>query len=219
MVNVHCLPFAGGSKYSYFECTKRRDKAMSFIGIDYPGRGSRISEPLLPNIHKIADDAFMKVRQRLHEPYAIFGHSMGAIVGFLLMLRIDEAKLPFPKCLIFSGCPGPSVYKRDNLYTLPKRDFFLHLRNLDGTPPEIFRNDDLMTFFEPILKADFQALTLFRYPEHDKWDIPITVLVGKEEGISAEDAKAWGNETKSQLDLIWFPGKHFFLFNHVTDII
>ena len=45
-------------------------------------------EPLMKNLADMADDIFHQVRDSLNPPYGIYGHSMGAMLGYLLTLKI-----------------------------------------------------------------------------------------------------------------------------------
>jgi surfactin synthase thioesterase subunit len=62
-INVFCIPFAGGSKYSYVSFSKLASKNLHFILLELPGRGARTNEPLLADIHTLADDVFHQIKK------------------------------------------------------------------------------------------------------------------------------------------------------------
>ncbi|HUB61258.1 MAG TPA: alpha/beta fold hydrolase [Puia sp.] len=217
--HVYCFPFAGGSRYSYLLYTKAA-RDLKLIPLDYPGRGFRAGEPLLRDLHEIADDCLGQIRHRLGEPYAIYGHSMGAVVGYLVTKRIIREGLGRPEILFFSGRGGPSIgYPEKMRYLLPTSDFRDLLRAMGGNSDEVLDNEELMSFFEPIIRADFEALETCRYVPGEAFDIPITVMIGADENVTLEHAYAWQRETTERIDVRLFPGKHFFIFDHAADVV
>ena len=219
-LNLYCLPFAGGSKYSYNAFVKSAPKEINVIPIEIPGRGSRFKDPLFTDIQQIADDVFAQIRDGLDVPYAIYGHSMGSLLGYLVTKKIVASGLSHPLHLFFTGASAPSVEKDSVLrYLLPKEEFKAELRELGGSPDEILSDDTLMDFFEPILRADFEAVETYNHQETQPFSIPIHVVIGTDEKVSYEDATKWQEETLSKIKVQQLPGGHFFIFDFVKEII
>ena len=219
-INIFCLPFAGGSKYSYNEYSNIVSDEIRLIPIEIPGRGSRIRETLCTDIDHIVHDIFHQIKDRLDEPYAIYGHSMGALLGYLLTKQISRHALNFPKHLIFTGRKAPSVSnKKAFTYLLPKAEFVKELVVLGGSPAEVLDNEDLINFYEPIIRADFMAVENYKYEASPPLDIPITVMFGTEEDFTRAQAEAWQRETTTRLELIQFPGGHFFIYQYAKQIV
>ncbi|MBC9795251.1 thioesterase II family protein [Sinomicrobium weinanense] len=217
---IICFPYAGGSKYSYRVLQTVFPSHVALFPIDYPGRGARIKENLNTSLEAIAEDAFNTILPELHKgPYAIYGHSMGALVGYLVTRKIVEHGLSAPAHLFITGRSGPAAPKnREPLHGLPRDRFLEKVKELGGLPGEICDNADLMDFFEPVLRADFKALETFNYTPKGPIDIPVSVIIGLQESITTKDARAWEQETTAPLDLRQFPGNHFFIFDHPQHI-
>jgi surfactin synthase thioesterase subunit len=218
-MNVFCLPFAGGSKYSYnpyFQYTA----PIKWIALEYPGRGARIREPLLKNLNQIVLDIYDQIKYKLDEPYIIYGHSMGAKVAYLLTKEIRRNDQAMPLHLFLTGSGGPSVADREPpRYLLPKEQFANTLRDLGGIPDETLNSAMLMDFYEPILRADFEALETHQHQDAEPFDIPVSVIIGTEEQVTYEDALAWQRETTIPIDVRQFPGTHFFIFDYPMEIV
>jgi surfactin synthase thioesterase subunit len=219
-VKLFCLPFAGGSRYSYNGYVKSAPSNLLVVPVELPGRGLRFNEELLVSAHTMVDDLFQQISGDLNQPYAIYGHSMGTLLGYLLTKRILKEKLRKPQHLFFSGRGGPSVkYDEPPRYALPKSEFVKKLRELGGSPDEVLEDDGLIDFFEPILRADFKAVETFEYEASEPFDIPITVMIGTNEKTNYEQAMAWKKETVSEVTVRQFPGKHFFIFQFEKEVI
>ncbi|MCK5522506.1 MAG: hypothetical protein KAI83_05155 [Thiomargarita sp.] len=82
----------------------------------------------------MTDDVFQQVISDLNgQLYAIYGHSMGATLGYLLTKRILNAGIPAPLHLFFSGRKAPSVINDDPpKHQFPKQEFFNHINELGG---------------------------------------------------------------------------------------
>lgn len=222
MIKLFCLPFAGGSKYSYKGYESKAPAEIEVIPLELPGRGKRIREPLMTNLDALVEDLYGFLRPQLNdEPYAIYGHSMGAFLTHLLTKKIladDGVKNPLH--LFLTGCRGPSIKDSEpGKHLLPKEQFIQKLIEYGGSPDEILQDKQLINFFEPIIRADFQAIESHLYVSSTPHDIPMTVMIGNQEVTTAEDAKAWQMESSIPINFIQFEGKHFFIFDHVDEIV
>ena len=218
---LFCLPFAGSSAYSYRALQSYTDDSLRITAIDLPGRGRRFCEPLLSNLNAMADDAFNQIRQRLDGgAYALYGHSMGAWIAYLLVKRILRDGYPLPRHLFVSGRPSPSVPgKEKDWHRLPRTDFLKILKRFGGTPSEVIGNQELMELFEPVLRADFQALADYTYEKSEPLDVPMTVLWGRDENVTRAEALGWQEQTTKDFALLEFSGGHFFIFQHAAEIV
>lgn len=221
-INLFCLPFAGASKYSYTGFAKQFSPVINVIPIDLPGRGTRFKEDLLIDSAGMAKDIYNQIKGQLHSPYAIYGHSMGTLLGYLVTQMIIENGMPQPLHLFFTGCGGPSLPRLKDgetaRYLLPKKDFIFKLKEYGGSPDEILEDDTLMDFFEPILRADFQSIETYVHKENPLFNIPVFVAIGSEENVTEAEAMTWQNETAHKVELKIFQGKHFFIFDHEREL-
>lgn len=218
-INVFCLPFAGGSRYSYNILFKYAT-SLKWIPLEYPGRGARVREEPMKDLNAIVRDIFGQIKGNLNTPYVFYGHSMGAMVAFLLTKEIERNSLPMPLHLFLTGRGGPSI--KDNeppRYLLPKDQFAQKLRELGGSPEEILNSTMLMEFYEPILRADFEALETYQYESTTPVDVPISVTIGLEERVSYDEALAWQLETFYPIEVKQFPGKHFFILDYPMEVV
>jgi surfactin synthase thioesterase subunit len=218
-VNLFCLPYAGGSKYSLFFLKKVLPKNIECHFLEYSGRGTRMHEPFANNINEIVEDLFLKIAPLLDKPYSIFGHSMGATLTYLLALRIRKAGKPDPLHLFLSGTDAPSVRSNKPLrYLLPKNELIDVVKELGGLPDEILAHEEMLEFFEPILRADFRVLEMYKYEPSLPLQVPFTVMVGNKEDMEEKDILKWQTESSVPLKLFKFSGNHFFILTHQKEI-
>lgn len=217
MINLFCFPFAGGGAISY-RGLGNRFGGINVSTLELPGRGTRFSEPLLYELDHIVDDLFGRIKHRLDNGYAFFGHSMGATVAYALTRRIIEEGLPQPKTLFLSGSRGPSLRRNERRHLLPQKEFFDMLKALGGCPEEILRERELMELYEPVLRADFAVIDTNRHRESPPLDIPMVIFNGADDSVSADEAREWRRESTRAIRYFEFPGDHFFIFRHWESI-
>jgi surfactin synthase thioesterase subunit len=218
--NLFCLPHAGGIKYAYRRFV---DLAPSFVKVtllEYPGRGERIREAPIKDVVKLAELMVSEIKDDLDTPYAIYGHSMGTLVGYLMVREIRHAGYADPKFLFFTGSEGPSSRKKDKIrHLMSESDLIAELRSLGGISDEALNEPEILEYFLPIIRADFQAVETYEYGRSADLDIPINIAIGSDENVTAEEAGTWQVETKRPLELMQFSGNHFFIFEHMEQIM
>ncbi len=223
-MKIIAFPFAGGNKYAYtFLNALLAPLDISMDVLEYPGRGDRIKESFCTSIEAILEDLFPQVLQTIseEEDYIIYGHSMGALVAYLVCKKIEESSVRNPKKLVVSGRKAPGVIKTNKIGQLPSQEFWKELMKLGGIPKEIEHETVLKDFFESILRSDISIVENY---EHDvssgkPLQTPIDVQYGSEELENESDFEDWKQETISVARLKEFSGNHFFIYEHAQDII
>ncbi|MEL6535054.1 MAG: alpha/beta fold hydrolase [Bacteroidota bacterium] len=218
-----CLPYAGGSSNVYQPWKKHMPEGIEMLAVEYAGHGSRITESLYTDRVEAVQDIFSILVPQLESgPYALFGHSMGAQIAFDLYYHLKKMEMPLPVHMFFSGKGAPAVRlpKSTPYHLMEKEEFLQHLKKLGGAPDEFFDQPELLDFFLPILRNDFKLVAMEEDP-HKEDPIPcdITVLVGKEEDLTEEQCTAWKHHTKGSFQLRYFQGGHFFIHDHVEEIV
>lgn len=219
-MDVYMIPFAGGSQYSFGSFTRLFPADIRVSVMELPGRGGRFSEPLLYCFDDMVTDLVGKMKLVTGRPYVIYGHSMGALLGYLMSRRIFEKGMPMPQHLVVSGFAAP-VHRKEKLsrYLLGEEEFWRLLIDLGGISGETAGNEELRAFYEPILRADIQALDSYVYEPCRPMDIPITAIRGTKESTSTAKLLDWQMESSAGAVIKEFEGDHFFIFNHAERII
>lgn len=217
---VLCFSFAGGNQYSFDTFKKIAPDNITFITTDYPGRGTRIGENLLCEVNDLVEDMYQQIDNEIDSPYIIYGHSMGGLISYLLVLKLRSKGKKLPESIFITGCRAPSTWdKMKRLKNLNYEEFIMELKMLGGIPHEILNDKDSMLFFEPILRADFSIVATSEYKKVEPLSIPIKIITGTKEDISQEDALKWQEETTFPLSYNRLEGGHFFIFDHPEKIL
>lgn len=221
-VYIFAIPFAGGNKYSYERF--RQHLPLNFIlkTLEFPGRGDRMDEDNLSDIVQLAKDILLQIRDDINKTnYVIYGHSMGALVGYELIKEILRLKLNVPTLLFCTGSSAPSTNDDDEISTYDSQAFWQEIFEMGGVPDEVRTNDDILDFLEPVFRSDIRAIERYEYqPMNKPFNIPIHVMSGIDDAdISVESLNAWQQETGFPIKKQLVPGGHFFIFENVSFLV
>jgi surfactin synthase thioesterase subunit len=218
-----CLPHAGGSASFFFPLSRALAPSVAVLAVQYPGRGDRYREPNLSSVPELADHIFAAVTAVTAGPVAFFGHSMGAVLGYEVALRMQRAGRPDPILLFASGRRAPSHYRDENVHRGDDARVVAELRRLSGTHADMFADAELMRLILPAVRSDYQAIETYRHDPRARLSCPITVLTGTADPMTTlAEAHGWRQHSTGPVDVQVFPGDHFFLVDQaaaVTDAI
>lgn len=210
------LHFAGGNSYS-FQFLVPFLKEFDIISLELPGRGRRTNESFLKDFDLAAMDIYNQLtRQLTSSSFLIYGHSMGAYLALRVSSMLEKVN-KFPACLIVSGNPGPGVGVSKNRHLLEHKDFIGELKRLGGIPTELFENKELLDFFMPILRADFEITEKNGLTQEAVVDAPIYAMMGSQEN-KVEKISNWANYTRSHFNFKILEGDHFFIYKYPKEI-
>jgi len=214
-MQIIAFPFAGGNKYSY----NNFFSSTCNISIqEYPGRGARRKDNLIENIDELINDLFSRILDQFdfEEDYVVYGHSMGALVGYLICQKIEKMNLKKPAKLIVCGAEPPNVFVQEEISNLDDMDFWNEVSKLGGIQDDLTNHPELIEFFTPILRSDFKCIEKYEYDNSSpQLTIPIDVFYGSEEDLEVREADAWRKETTANVDITELKGDHFFIFDHL----
>jgi surfactin synthase thioesterase subunit len=216
-VQLLSFPYAGGNAFSYRELGEHLPSSIALTTAELPGRGARTGEPTARRMTALVDGLFAEWSGKLTPPYGLYGHSMGAIVAYEFAQRAAAQGRP-PVALIVSGRQAPSIPELRQRYLLPSPEFRAMLRDLGGCPPAVLESPELMDYFEPILRADFEVVETHVHTPRPPLDVPIVVAIGDDDDTSVANAQQWERETTCGIELVRFSGDHFFIHRHWPDI-
>jgi surfactin synthase thioesterase subunit len=216
-----CLPHAGGSAPFFLPVAAALSPGVDVVAVQYPGRQDRRSERAINDMAVLADRMHGILRRQPPLPTTIFGHSMGALLGFEVTRRLEaDGQGPGPVRLFASGRRGPSTHRDENVHLYDDAGILAELRRMNGTASSVLGDDEMMRAALPALRADYAAAETYTCDPEITVKCPISVLTGdRDPKTTLDEANAWEQHTCGGFDLHVFAGGHFFLTERADEII
>jgi len=214
------FPHAGGSASYYFPASRALAPRIEILAVQYPGRQDRRNERGVDDIAGLADQISRALEPATAEPFAFFGHSMGAILAFEVARRMQERTGRTPSQLFVSGRPAPSRSRPDTVHLRDDAGLLAELKRLGGVPPELLDQHDLLATALPAARNDYKAIETYRYVPGPPLLCPITALLGADDPmVTVDEASHWSDHCAGPFRLRVFAGGHFYLGEWPADLL
>lgn len=215
---LFCIPHAGGSAAYYTRLGQCLPATVAFRPLELPGRGRRLREAPHTSMEALTHDLFRHIQPVAQAaPYALFGHSMGALLALQCAVRARESGMPLPRALFISAASAPGCQERPPIppmASLSPRQLWECVVGMGGIPQDIAASDEFRRYLEPVLRADITALEDWLPAPMEPLPVPITVFRGHQDAITDDMARQWQRLTTQELRIRAFRGNHFYLQDH-----
>ena len=218
---VFCFSHAGGGPSFFRPWGAFLQPEIAVRRVLLPGRESRLEEPPFRCIADLVDPLCAALEEHLDRPYALFGHSMGAAVAYEVARRFSAAGTGGPRCLIVSGRQAPGLAAQHRrLSALPDDEFVAEVARLNGIPPEVLGEPELLSMLLPTLLADYELSETYRPLPGAPVDCPVVAYMSTSDPeVEYTEMLAWRKVTAGEFSIRVFPGDHFYLKGGRPDVL
>lgn len=212
-LRLFCFPYAGGAASSFSRWSDALPPTVQVCPVELPGRGRRQKEPPFTELGPLVRTEVRGILPYLDQPFAFFGHSMGALIGFEFARELRRTYGLSPAHLFVSAHRAPQLPAPDrSTRTLADGELVARLRSLNGTSEDVLAHRELLGLVLPILRADFAVCESYTYSPEAALDCPISSFGGlKDPTASQEELEAWREQTNASFSLQMLSGDHFFV--------
>lgn len=208
-----CLPHAGAAASIYRQWPDGFDADVEVLAIQLPGRETRIMEPARTSLAGLVEELIPALRPWLDRPYALFGHSMGALIAFELARTLEARTGAGPSHLFVAGQAAPHRPSRHAaLHRLPDQELLAALKALSSRPDRAMDNAELMRLLLPTLRADCALCATYGWNGGEPLTCALTAFGGRHDrSVTRADLDGWRRHTTGPFDVRLFSGDHFFV--------
>lgn len=212
-MRLFCLPYAGAGENVYFAWRSHLPPWLELRPVALPGRGRRIAEDPVTDAQRLADQLHAELAPELTGSFALFGHSMGALLAYELAHRLYARGGSQPLALIVSGGVAPGRRVPDPAWLGSDQALLDTVARLGGAAPEILADPEWRALLLRVLRADFQLCANYRRIPRTPLDCPLYVCAGINDPATADRValQAWREETRDKTEILMFEGDHFFI--------
>lgn len=215
-----CLPPAGGGASRYRDWPAHLPNDVEVVSVQLPARENRFNERPIESMEQLTGPLLDGLASHLTCPFALFGHSMGALIAFELIRRMRVNGVA-PTHLFASGCRAPHLPSRSpDWHTLPDREFLATIAELGGIPPELRAESQFLDAMLPTLRSDCTLVETYVFRPQDLLSCPVSVFGGwRDKEVPPEDVRAWSCHTTGPFRAHLLPGDHFFINSARSDLL
>ncbi|MFJ6696334.1 thioesterase II family protein [Streptomyces sp. NPDC091272] len=220
-LTCYFLHHAGGSAAGFMALAQAFPPGWRLRAVDLPGRGAASH---LPHCRDAAEAVELLKPAFLAEadgPYAVFGHSMGALIGYELVRELERAGRP-PAWLGVSAMPAPALAcarfsERRDLWS-PER-LIGFMRSLGGTPEEMLSDPETADWMVGVLRGDLHLVDTYEYAQGPPVTVPMSVFMGVDDEMSTPELiDDWQSYCTRPVRFHYLPGGHFYLFEQAEGL-
>lgn len=215
-IRLICFHYAGGGASIFHQWGSQLPEYIEVVAVQLPGREDRFKDQPIADINTVTTMLQDELSCLLDKPYAVFGHSMGAILSYEWLRTVKKSNLPSPILYLPAGRQAPHIpNKSPPLYSLSDQEFIDGLlKKYPNTMRPALDNAEICQLSMPKLRADFTLAEGYQYKLGATLDCPILAIAGQQEYcIEDGDLLAWGNHTTNNISTSRLPGDHFFILS------
>ena len=179
-----------------------------------------MKEPPYSELRPLVRAAREALATETEKPFALFGHSMGALIAFELARELRKEHGIQPVHLFISAKFSPRQGSEDPAVgQLSDAALIEVLERYESTPRDLLNDAELMRLMLPVIRADMALCNSYVYEPGPPLECPITVFGGLEDHVSSRAClESWQGYTKGPFTLRMLPGGHFFINNWAVPV-
>ena len=223
-MKIFCLASAGAQASMYSDLKKAMGKAGEIIPIEYPGHGTRMSEPLIGSMKDLVGWCEEDIKKQLKdksEPFMLLGHSMGSIICYQLenLFKSEGYNL---KKVVLAACQAPNFWLDyiGNIEEMDNKEFLEYVASIGGVQEELLDNEFFKEIYTDIIRNDFVLLKRY-VPQINKVETPLVLINGNKDQLVGERWKYWQLYSQNETQYFQLDENHFVVkdTNEMRDIL
>ncbi|WNV85521.1 alpha/beta fold hydrolase [Umezawaea sp. Da 62-37] len=206
-----CFPYAGGSATVFRGWEAAVPDGVEVLAARLPGRADRWREEPFTDLDLLVDALAEPVSRYVDEPFAFFGHSMGALISFELARRLRRDHGREPAYLFVASCNPPLAdVPMPVLASLDDEGLRAKLADL-GLADDVLAEEELMEVMLPLVRADLHIADGYVDRDGEPLSCPMTAFRGRRDPMVDEaDMAQWARGTTGPFALRSVEGAHLF---------
>lgn len=212
MIPLVCFPHAGAGKLYYSRWQYAFSDGIDLRIVQYPLREQRMRIPMPESVSRLAEDIFAEFAEVFRGTHAVWGHSMGSVIGYEVA-KLCQERLDNPPLVFFSsGSAAPSESRFTRVADLDTTEGFHRvLLRYGGVSRANLQDAEFMKYFAPIIGADLRLLGSYADRTFEKLRCPLVLMEGRDDPVKVD---RWIHYTDHPLEITEFDGGHFFIDDH-----
>ncbi|ARF73574.1 hypothetical protein B7C62_15900 [Kitasatospora albolonga] len=217
-VTLVCLHHAGGNSSAFREWRNALPEGFVAHPVRLPGRDGPVTTPRRhPGLAALVRELDEQLAEEVPCRYAVFGHSMGAMLAFWLVQRRMARGGPLPELFLAAAYAAPhlagsllGVTSEDAVDALDDVTLAERLRAAGGLPAELLARPQWLRLLLGTVREDLRLCAAHRYVAAPRLPMPVHVFGGRRDPIvSVEQLRGWREHAAGDFGCEILDGGHF----------
>lgn len=211
-MKLFCIPYAGSGASTYGPWKRRFKDVATVSPIQLPGREEQCDLPFFTDVDEAVRHVVSDIMAKADGTYAIFGHSMGALLAYESTHRLESLGFEPPRALIVSGFPAPSIYKPRLTVDALERNGYQELKTLLGdTFTTMLEDEQLFEYATRTMRADVSLCESYQFAPRQRLAMPVYAFGANADPLCEPgELTAWAEHCDGSLSIKTFDGDHFY---------
>ncbi len=139
------------------------------------------------------------------------------LLAFEVARRFEAAGSPIAALFVSAAAaPGHVGYEH-----IPESDqgLLAAVSEMTGVNPEFLENEEFAASILPTLRG-LKAISKYDCPPEVKLSCPISAFLGNDDEVANyEKVLPWSERTTAEFSIKVFPGHHFYLTDHISELV
>lgn len=202
-----CISHAGAGASSFNGWANLLPEWLELVRVQLPGREDRSSEAGIGAVELVVNGLIEEVESLSDKPLAIYGHCVGALIGFELARALRRRGRVYPVGLFVSGRRPPQAERSRQLYALEEQDLLIALEEMGASSP-LLSNARWRQYYIAGVRKDLEIADTYLYYDEAPFACPLTFFHGIDDPHPR--VTGWEIQSDGQYDEYWLDGGHFF---------
>jgi surfactin synthase thioesterase subunit len=183
----------------------------AFTAVTLPGRESRRDEPRHVDAETCVQALADELDELLCKPHVLLGHSMGAILAYLLAQQRISRGLRAPEAVIVASCRAPHLAAPlADLQVLCDHELAAELERFGGLPTEVLNRPDWLALLMPTVRDDLRICQSHWRTDAPPLPCPLHIVGGLDDPVAPpQTVVAWAPYSLQPQPVHFYPGGHF----------
>ncbi|MBL1082320.1 thioesterase [Streptomyces actinomycinicus] len=217
-----CLPHAGAGAFQFRPWQELAGPRIAVVAVQLPGRENRWREEPLTRSEEVVEELAPALAARLDLPYVVFGHSMGALLGYEVARALGLRYGLWPEEFVASACRAPDAQgEPTGADALTDRELVADLAAQGAVPDYVAANEKLVSVVARPLRADLALCDRYVPPATDTvLPCPVHVWRGRDDlGVTDEHARQWAAWSAAPAGVRRFDGGHLYHLDRPHEVV
>ncbi|MCS0639616.1 thioesterase domain-containing protein [Streptomyces sp. LP05-1] len=213
---LFCFHHAGAGVSSFARWQRIFGARREVVPVLLPGRDIRAAEPRITDPDRLMAELLRSVGPLLDRPYALYGHSLGALVAHALARTIDRLGLRRPDRVVLGAALPPHLPSSLLPAPFPQGHELLCRLVAQGQLPRqaLEEGEDGVWHRRalPVIRDDLKLAAALRAVGGEPLEVPVLAVAGREDAVApARQIEQWRTYTTAGFALRTVEGGHFFV--------